>query len=71
MNNEKWYSLQEVYRNNLIPALDTVYLLRNAISSGKLKAIKTSRGSGIRYSIREDWIKKFNIDFETGKIKEI
>jgi hypothetical protein len=68
---ETYYSLQEVLKGKMIPALQTTYLLRRAVKSGALQAVITNRKSGIRYSVKEEWIKDFNNKFEQGKIKEI
>lgn len=71
MTNEKWFTAEEVARDNMLPMLPTSYLIKRAINSGKLKAVVLSQGQAKRYSIKESWIEKFKRDFEAGKIKRL
>lgn len=71
MNNEKWYTAEEVAKKNLIPMLPTAYLIKKAIKSGKLKAVVLSKGQSKRYAIKGSSIERFIAKFEAGKIKSL
>lgn len=66
---EKWYSLKEIHQQKLLPMLGSEYLIRQAIKSGRLKAISVGKGKGKRYSIKGLWIVSFIARFETGSLR--
>ena len=64
IDSKKWYSVQEIDKQGLIPMLDTTYKVKTWIHRGLLEGNTVGKGNGKRYFIKGSSIIKFLAKWE-------
>lgn len=63
---EKWYSASEICQHNFLPMLQSPFLIKKWIESGRLKGNVIGKGLSRRYAIKGANIIRFKAKFEAG-----
>jgi len=69
IDNDKWYSVQDIVEQGLIPILDTAYLVKRWIESGRLRGNVVGEGRGRRYFVKGEMIIEFLAKWEAGDFR--
>lgn len=69
IDQSKWYSVQEIRIENLIPMLDTDYKIKKWMERGIMKGNTIGKGNGKRYFIKGSEIIKFLAKWEAGDFR--
>lgn len=63
---DHWYSMQEIHKQKLFPAIKSVYLWRVMADSKRLKATVYGTSVGKRYLVKGKNLIEFIAKFEAG-----